>query len=494
MDLLHKILPLVLMLVICDLILPLNGMKDREKRKRRRCPRVCLRELSKEYNKLKEEIDRLKLLHIRAKVGPAGPRGAKGDQGPRGPPGLPGPRGRPGRRFKGEGSLSFKLPNCASDEFVTSNGKQLFCVKLDLKSLNVKDASNARQPSPPNRDLTPTVSPEEKSKMTVFEKRGMIQSIRGDTWDVGVVQNGDNFYLLSSYLGKDFTVYKWFQDVFTAHTYFRIESARHWSTFVAGDTLYAVVATSNIYYSPVLRFDSSNVVEHQRVPVKGVFRVKPVYIGKQIFLVYNSYHGPTSPIFRWDNIKKEFVAHQSIKAHGAGLETFRIGNKFFLAFTAMETGPYIGLFYYNGKGRFVEYIVVHGIRDGYSLHHMAIGREHFLAVAKFNNEPSMILRWDGKTFRPYQTINSLWARSFASITSTLIGRNKEETYLAVANSKSNPSIYFFDDKTRLFTKLQDMEATLTRDVDFFPMGNHVYLVVSAAKHTNIYRGIRKDAS
>ena len=120
---------------------------------------------------------------------------------------------------------------------------------------------------------------------------------------------------------------------FTAHSYFEIDSARHWSTFVADGTLYAVVATSNIYYSPVLRFDGSTVVEHQRVPLKGVFRVKPVYIGKQIFLVYNSYHGPTSPIFRWDNIKKEFVAHQSVKAYGAGLETFKIGNKVFLAFT-----------------------------------------------------------------------------------------------------------------------------------------------------------------
>lgn len=54
---------------------------------------------------------------------------------------------------------------------------------------------------------------EERRKMTVFEKRGMIQTIHGDTWDVGVVQHEGSFFLFSSYLGRDFTVYKWFQDV-----------------------------------------------------------------------------------------------------------------------------------------------------------------------------------------------------------------------------------------------------------------------------------------
>ena len=49
--------------------------------------------------------------------------------------------------------------------------------------------------------------------MAVFERNKMIQTIRGDTWDVGVVQHGDSYYLFSSYLrsGRDtsFSVYKW---------------------------------------------------------------------------------------------------------------------------------------------------------------------------------------------------------------------------------------------------------------------------------------------
>lgn len=70
-----------------------------------------------------------------------------------------------------------------------------------------------------------------------------------------------------------------------------------------------------------------------------------------------------------------------------------------------------------------------------------------------------------------------------------MGRGKIETYLAVANSQSNPGIYFFDAGSKMFVKLQEMEATLTRDVDFFAMGNHIYFVVSATKVTNIYRGM-----
>ncbi len=46
-------------------------------------------------------------------------------------------------------------------------------------------------------------------KMTVFERRSMIQSINGDTWDVGVIRHESNFYFCSSLLGKAFTVYTW---------------------------------------------------------------------------------------------------------------------------------------------------------------------------------------------------------------------------------------------------------------------------------------------
>ena len=74
----------------------------------------------------------------------------------------------------------------------------------------------------------------------------------------------------------------------------------------------------------------------------------------------------------------------------------------------MEDGRYVSLYFSDGKGPFREYHVVRNIKEGYSLHHIGVGQEHFLAVAKFKNEPSLILRWDGKTFRHHQAIPTLF--------------------------------------------------------------------------------------
>ena len=57
----------------------------------------------------------------------------------------------------------------------------------------------------------------------------MIQTIRGDTWDVGVVKHGVNFYLFSSYLGREFTVYKWFRDVYVNAFLFKKPYSMHFA-------------------------------------------------------------------------------------------------------------------------------------------------------------------------------------------------------------------------------------------------------------------------
>ena len=58
-----------------------------------------------------------------------------------------------------------------------------------------------------------------KDSMTIFESKSMIQSIHGDTWDVGVVQFGANFYFMSSVLGKSFSIYKWLSTRYVASSY-----------------------------------------------------------------------------------------------------------------------------------------------------------------------------------------------------------------------------------------------------------------------------------
>lgn len=109
--------------------------------------------------------------------------------------------------------------------------------------------------------------------------------------------------------------------------------ARNWDSFEIDGYLYAAVAC-NADQSPVFKFTAPDVVqEFQQIPVQNVFGVKSVFVGKQLFLVYNSYHGPTSQIFRWHNVKKKFVSHQTVNAFGSGLETFTIAGRVFLAFT-----------------------------------------------------------------------------------------------------------------------------------------------------------------
>ena len=77
----------------------------------------------------------------------------------------------------------------------------------------------------------------------------------------------------------------------------------------------------------------------------------------------------------------------------------------------MKDGPFVNLYRSDGGETFNEYLVVKGAKNGYSLHHIAVGGEHLLAVTKYSSDPSLILRWDGKTFRTHQTIHTLWVGS-----------------------------------------------------------------------------------
>ena len=74
----------------------------------------------------------------------------------------------------------------------------------------------------------------------------------------------------------------------------------------------------------------------------------------------------------------------------------------------MGVGHYLNLHEYTDTGIFQEYTSIREVRNGYALHYMKIDNEHFLAVAKFHNHPSMILRWDGKTFRKHQVFTTPW--------------------------------------------------------------------------------------
>lgn len=117
-----------------------------------------------------------------------------------------------------------------------------------------------------------------------------------------------------------------------------VRDARNWKTFVMNGKLYLAIASNSESPSFVYQFETENiVVEFQQIPVRKVFDVQHVQFGKTSYLVYSSIHGPTSSIYRWNAVKKRFVLHQIVNAHGTDVESFQIGNRMFLAFVGKSS-------------------------------------------------------------------------------------------------------------------------------------------------------------
>lgn len=235
---------------------------------------------------------------------------------------------------------------------------------------------------------------------------------------------------------------------------FPIRDARNWKTFLRDGAIYVAIASNSNRYSPIYKFmNAEDIEEYQQIPVEGVFDVQPVDTGNELYLVYASIHGPTSTIFRWDKSKKIFIQHQIVQAYGTDVESFKIGDEHFISFVgesacarcpvlanahqcvpillaaihllsfvlcsnfvfcyllAMENGPFVTMYKLSKEGNFTKYGSIRDDQKAYSMHHFQIGNEHFLAIARFSNKPSVILRWDGKTFRQHQIIDSCWVNN-----------------------------------------------------------------------------------
>lgn len=82
----------------------------------------------------------------------------------------------------------------------------------------------------------------------------------------------------------------------------------------------------------------------------------------------------------------------------------------------------------------------------------------------------------------------LQARDFATITTRQM--NKSITYMAIINFDCKPVIYIYDEKRKIFIKLQQTDSNWTRDIEFLRMPNSdvVYLAVASNRNTAIYAG------
>lgn len=62
--------------------------------------------------------------------------------------------------------------------------------------------------------------------------------------------------------------------------------------------------------------------------------------------------------------------------------------------------------------------------------------------------------------------------------------------MAIINFDCKPVIYIYDEKRKIFIKLQQTDSNWTRDIEFLRMPNSdvVYLAVASNRNTAIYAG------
>jgi len=331
--------------------------------------------------------------------------------------------------------------------------------------------------------------------MTKFTKKYMIQTLYADTWDLHSFVWQQNAYLgISQLSSKTFTLYKWVEIVgYVEKAVLTIANARKWTSFEWKGSLYIVIAcntrgTDNSpgfsYIYKMSKYDSVELF--QKVSTSTAFGVDTIEKNGEMFIIFLYLYGQKSDIFKWRNDR--FVLHQTVGVGGTDIDAFHIGDRTFISSVGTTSRePYAYLMEYNGD-KFVPFKNIDIETRSYGIKHIKIGKDHFLAVARYDLPRSLILKWNGETFEEFQQIDSCKARNFATITTHQMG--KQITYLAVINYACKPVIYIYDEKVKKFLKLQQTDSEGTRDIEFLRMPNRdkVYLAVSSNKQTAIYAG------
>ncbi|XP_078347015.1 uncharacterized protein LOC144632279 isoform X1 [Oculina patagonica] len=468
---------------------------------KRQCPKAC-----RTY--IQSEVDAKFSRTVRnAGKGTRGPRGKQGLQGPIGPQGLPGPRGESGpvgpQGPRGEAGPALSLPKCEPGEYLTSDGKQLLCVKFGREVCNAVSTCEGHRVPTPNLSTTPTpTQPPVKAyvNQTQFMKKYMIQTLYMDAWDLGTFYIGEQLFLGVSQLGgKSFVIYKWDNEhsiesleqdssynPFRNFQILKVPFARKWQHFVIGEDVYfAVASNSRSHDSPIFKWNGDMFVPFQTLPTVKAFDIEPFTIGEDTYLAVAIYYGRGSHIYKWDG--ERFVKFQDITAVGADVEHFKMNGSTYLAITGpFSRGAYALIYKWSGT-RFEEFHRLPTGERAYGVKALSVEGVHFLAVARWQAESSLIFRWNGTQFKLFQEVPSRRARDWITITSPFMSR--EKTYLAIVSSDRSPSIFAWDRYySKKFAKVQDIPSERTRDMVFFNMGETVYLAVASHRTTDIYQG------
>lgn len=288
------------------------------------------------------------------------------------------------------------------------------------------------------------------------------------------------------------------------------QGAHRWKSFTIGKDAYLAVANTrsgipestsltNDVDSKIYKWDGVKFVEFQSISTHGACDWESFTIGEDVYLaVANSYFGVgenvghcwnvDSKIYKWDGI--QFIEFQSIPTHGGcDWESFKIGNDFFLVIannhdeSTYDTNSVI--YRWNGS-KFEEYqtLLTHGAHDWESF---MIGRDTYLAVANYYtgqvedidpnwNLESMIYKWNGREFLPFQAVPTYGGHDWESFT---IGN---DVYLAMANFYTGSTqntysrIYKWDGER--FVEFQSVFTYGGHYWKHFTAGNNTYLALA----------------
>lgn len=230
------------------------------------------------------------------------------------------------------------------------------------------------------------------------------------------------------------------------------------------------------------RWEDGCFVEDSRLPCPGGEDALCFSNGEGTFLAFANLRTGSGPyqaniaslIYRREDGRWEL--DQSIPSFGAKQwHHFKIGDREFLALAQGLVIPNVPLtplghgrsvIFERIEGEWKEFQIVGG-RFGYNWHDFEIDGQHFLGYAD-QITPSLLYRWDGTQFVPYQTFADIGGRAFRFF------NHEGEQWLAFAAIGDDTTLYRWNGE--LFVKHQSLGGPGGREFELIESEHGLFLV------------------
>ncbi|ANZ43173.1 hypothetical protein BBK82_31550 [Lentzea guizhouensis] len=229
------------------------------------------------------------------------------------------------------------------------------------------------------------------------------------------------------------------------------------------------------------RWEAERFVEVDRLPCPSGEDALSFRSGGRTYLAFANLRTGKGPyetdvdslIYREDD-DGEWTVDEALPTFGAKQwHHFAVGDREFLALAQGLTMPGLSpkghgrsVVFERIDGRWREFQVLGG-RWGYNWADFRVGAHHFLAYAD-HVSPSVVYRWDGTSFVPYQTFAERFGRSFQHFT------QDGDEWLAFACINGDSTLHRWNGE--LFELHQTLGGQGGREFELFRHGDGLYLV------------------